>query len=210
MRLWCCSHHRTELQHYQTLQSSPAPNWSDFVATSTLIPASRCARRSLLTGSLRADQSIVLHRQDRRDLAVPGLPPSIWCRLHIGDADEFVWSPGTIVIGEQPRHADPSPALPRGEAEQRPDRDGTDKPLREFLFVDDLADTACSCWSITPTSSTSTSAAASRRRSPNSPSSSPRFWAIGAGSPSIRASLSIAPGSPAGDSSLRAGLDWMQ
>jgi hypothetical protein len=95
----------------------------------------------LLTGSLRADQSIVLHRQDRRDLAVPGLPPSIWCRLHIGDADEFVWSPGTIVIGEQPRHADPSPALPRGEAEQRPDRDGTDKPLREFLFVDDLADT---------------------------------------------------------------------
>jgi nucleoside-diphosphate-sugar epimerase len=63
------------------------------------------------------------------------------CRLHIGDADEFVWSPGTIIIGEQPRHADPSPALPRGEAEQRPDRDGTGKPPREFLFVDDLADT---------------------------------------------------------------------
>ena len=36
----------------------------------------------------RADQRVVRHRQDRRHQAVPGLPPAVRLRLHLGDADQ--------------------------------------------------------------------------------------------------------------------------
>ena len=36
----------------------------------------------------RADQRVVCDRQDRRHQAVPGVPPAVRLRLHLGDADE--------------------------------------------------------------------------------------------------------------------------
>ena len=89
----------------------------------------------------RADQRVVRDRQDRRHQAVPGLPPAVRLRLHLGDADQPV-RPGDnfdletshVVAGADPQGA-------RGEAARRRPRStiwGTGTPRREFLHVDDL------------------------------------------------------------------------
>ena len=42
----------------------------------------------LLTGAARADQRGLRDREDRRHQAVPGVPPAVRLRLHLGDADQ--------------------------------------------------------------------------------------------------------------------------
>ena len=98
----------------------------------------------LLTGLARAHQRALRGGQDLGHQALPGLPPPVRLRLHLGDADQPL-RPG--------RHLRPAgghvlPALMRRFHEARAAGAGevtvwgTGTPRREFLHVDDLAD-AC-------------------------------------------------------------------
>ena len=68
---------------------------------------------ALLTGPLEPTNEPYADRQDRRDQAVPGVPPAVRLQLHLGDADEPVRPERQLRPHQLPRAAGADPQVPR-------------------------------------------------------------------------------------------------
>ncbi len=98
---------------------------------------------ALLTGPLEPTNECLCGGQDRRHQARPSLSQAIRARLHLGDADQSLWSGRQLRPRQRPCAARAHPQGSRGAANEGIAEMtiwGSGTPRREFLHVDDCAD----------------------------------------------------------------------